>query len=142
MKMHRSITGLTTLCLALLPCWPAAVRREVTFYTLNPLVPPETTAPAATLDSVVIGPVILPDLYDQPQLVVRVDANRVDILEMQRWAAPLKSEIPRIHRRGPGCPAQAGPGVGLSPERRPGCRIPCPDRYPALRDDRRAGGRS
>jgi hypothetical protein len=45
---------------------------------------------------VVIGPVTLPDLLDRPQFVVSLDANRVDILEMQRWAAPLKSEIPRI----------------------------------------------
>jgi uncharacterized lipoprotein YmbA len=33
---------------------------------------------------------------DRPQLVVRVAANRVDILETRRWAEPLKSEIPRL----------------------------------------------
>jgi uncharacterized lipoprotein YmbA len=33
---------------------------------------------------------------DRPQLVVRVAANRVEILETHRWAEPLKSEIPRL----------------------------------------------
>ena len=43
-----------------------------------------------------IGPVTLPEVLDRPLLVVRTNANRVDILEFNRWAAPLKSEIPRI----------------------------------------------
>jgi uncharacterized lipoprotein YmbA len=95
MTIPRTITALMTLSLSLLLLAGCSSPR-VTFYTLNPVAMPETTAAASTLDSVLIGPVVLPDLYDQPQLVVRVDANRVEILEMQRWAAPLKSEIPRI----------------------------------------------
>jgi uncharacterized lipoprotein YmbA len=43
-----------------------------------------------------VGPVTLPELVDRPQLVVRVAANRVAILESERWAEPLKSEIPRV----------------------------------------------
>lgn len=95
MTMHRIATTLMPFCLTLLLLAGCSSPR-VTFYTLSPAVTSETTAAAVTLDSVIIGPVVLPDLYDQPQLVVRVDANRVEILEMQRWAAPLKSEIPRI----------------------------------------------
>jgi uncharacterized lipoprotein YmbA len=95
MKMRRTTTALMTLCLALLLLAGCSSPR-VTFYTLNPVVIPEAGAPAATLDSVIIAPLVLPDLYDQPQLVVRVAANRVEILETHRWAAPLKSEIPRI----------------------------------------------
>lgn len=95
MKMIRSITGLASLCLAL-SLLSGCSSPKAAFYTLDPLVPPETAAPTTALDPVEIGPLILPDLYDRPQLVVRVDANRVDILEMQRWAAPLKNEIPRI----------------------------------------------
>jgi len=67
---------------------------RVTFYTLNATATPETATQA--LEAVVIGQVTLPELLDRPQFVVSIDANRVDILEMQRWAAPLKSEIPRI----------------------------------------------
>ena len=95
MMMSRSITGLLTLCLAL-SLLSGCISPKAAFYTLDPLVSSGTSAPAPPLDPVEIGPLALPDLYDRPQFVARVDANRVEILEMQRWAAPLKSEIPRI----------------------------------------------
>ena len=95
MKMIRSLSGLMTLCLALLLLSGCSSPR-VTFYTLDPIVTAESFSPAATIESVAIGPVTLPALLDRPQLVVRTGANRVDILETHRWAESLKSEIPRI----------------------------------------------
>ena len=89
------ITSLTTLCLAMVLLVGCSRSPRVTYYTLNATAAPESAA-LQTLESVVIGPVTLPDLLDRPQFVVTVNANRVDILEMHRWAAPLKSEIPRI----------------------------------------------
>jgi len=68
---------------------------RVTFYTLESGVKVEAASAASALPWVVVGPVTLPELVDRPQLVVRVAANRVDILETHRWAAPLKSELPR-----------------------------------------------
>jgi hypothetical protein len=55
-------------------------------------------AAAATVavPAVSVGPVTLPEVMDRPQFVVRIAANRVEILEMHRWAEPLKSEIPRL----------------------------------------------
>ena len=91
----RLITSLTTLCLAMVLLAGCSRSPRVTFYTLNATATQESAA-LQTLESVVIGPVTLPDLLDRPQFVVTVDANRVDILEMHRWAAPLKSELPRI----------------------------------------------
>ncbi len=38
-------------------------------------------------------------MVDRPQLVVRIGANEVAILEQHRWAEPLKSEIPRLIAR-------------------------------------------
>ena len=35
-------------------------------------------------------------MVDRPQLVLRSSVNRVEIAEQARWAAPLKSEIPRV----------------------------------------------
>jgi uncharacterized lipoprotein YmbA len=67
----------------------------VTFYTLNAMAP-EATAPTTTPHAVAVGPVTLPELIDRPQMVMRVSANRVDILETHRWAESLKSEIPRL----------------------------------------------
>jgi len=68
---------------------------RVTFYTLEPGAPVEAPA-AGALPAITVGPVTLPELVDRPQLVVRVAANRVEILEAHRWAEPLKSEIPRL----------------------------------------------
>jgi len=67
----------------------------VTFYTLNAMAP-EATAPTTTPRAVAVGPVTLPELIDRPQLVIRVAANRVEILETHRWAESLQSEIPRL----------------------------------------------
>jgi len=43
-----------------------------------------------------VGPVTLPEIVDRPQLVVRVGANQVALVDQHRWAEPLKSEIPRL----------------------------------------------
>ena len=95
MMTRRSITVLTTLCLALLLLSGCSSPR-VTFYTLNARATAEATAPSPPIDPVAIGPVTLPDRLDRPQLVIRTSANRVEILETHRWAESLKSEIPRI----------------------------------------------
>ena len=92
--MMRLITSLTFLCLAVVLLSGCSRSPRVTYYTLNATAVPDSSA--QTLEAVVIGPVTLPDLLDRPQFVVTVDTNRVDILEMHRWAAPLKSELPRI----------------------------------------------
>ena len=68
---------------------------DVNFYTLSAMAP-ETASPATPLRGVAVGPVTLPELVDRPQLVIRVAADRVDIVETERWAEPLKSEIPRL----------------------------------------------
>ncbi|HEY5974438.1 MAG TPA: PqiC family protein [Geobacteraceae bacterium] len=95
MMMHRSLTAMTTLCLAVTLLAGCSRSPRVTYYTLNPAASPEAaTAPA--IDSVAIGAITIPDLLDRPQLVVRTAANQVDILESHRWADSLKSEIPRI----------------------------------------------
>lgn len=69
---------------------------RVVFYTLEPGSQTDTVNAPAAVPAVAVGPVTLPEVVDRPQLVMRVAANRVDILEMHRWAEPLKSEIPRL----------------------------------------------
>jgi uncharacterized lipoprotein YmbA len=89
-----TLRGIALFCLMLVLLAGCSRSPRVAFYTLNATATPEAATQA--LEAVVIGPVTLPDLLDRPQFVVSIDANRVDILEMQRWAAPLKSEIPRV----------------------------------------------
>lgn len=69
---------------------------RVTFYTLESGAQVGVSAAATTVPTIAVGPVTLPEVADRPQFVVRVAANRVDILETHRWAEPLKSEIPRL----------------------------------------------
>jgi uncharacterized lipoprotein YmbA len=68
---------------------------RVTFYTLEPVAQAENTVATTVFPTVTVGPVTLPEVVDRPQLVLRVAANRVNILETHRWAEPLKSEISR-----------------------------------------------
>lgn len=65
------------------------------FYTLASEGPPAAPAGSPAY-SVVVGPVTVPELVDRPHLVLRATPNRVEIAEQARWAAPLKSEIPRV----------------------------------------------
>ena len=94
MTIHRSLNSLAVICLAVALLAGCGSSPRVRFYTLNADATPE--AAASAFAPVLIGPITLPALVDQPQLVVRTAANRVDILEVHRWAEPLKSEIPRI----------------------------------------------
>jgi uncharacterized lipoprotein YmbA len=63
------------------------------FYTLDSTaVPgPSLSAPSA----VMVGPVTVPASVDQPQFVVQVAPNRVEVDEFNRWAAPLNDGISR-----------------------------------------------
>jgi uncharacterized protein len=49
-------------------------------------------APAAHA-SVMVGPVSVPASVDQPEFVVQVAPNRVELNEFNRWAAPLNDSI-------------------------------------------------
>lgn len=64
------------------------------FYTL--VVAPAAHSLLNTEASVALGPITLPALIDRPQLVVTQGEHEVQILEQQRWAAPLRQEIPRV----------------------------------------------
>ena len=71
-------------------CGPTAAAR---FYTLD------ATATAgdapAVRTTVLVGPVSVPSAVDQPQFVVQIAPNRVEIEEFNRWAAPLSEGIAR-----------------------------------------------
>ena len=65
------------------------------FYTLSP-VPAVGQPQGADPILIAIDPVTVPELVDRPQIVSRLDANRVSIDEFARWAEPLKSQISRV----------------------------------------------
>ena len=63
------------------------------FYTLDAVATAEG-APSTSL-AVIVGPVSVPASVDRPEFVVPVAANRVEIDEFNRWAAPLGDAIAR-----------------------------------------------
>jgi uncharacterized protein len=88
---------LTTVMLMAALAGGCASSPKANFYTLSPMpaaapAPVGGTAPT----SIAIGAVSVPEMDDRPQLVLRVDANRVELDEFARWAEPLKSQIRRV----------------------------------------------
>jgi len=63
------------------------------FYTLDSTATPDG-APAVRT-AVIVGPVSIPASVDQPEFVVQVAPNRVEVEEFDRWAAPLNDSIER-----------------------------------------------
>jgi uncharacterized protein len=90
----RFLIGIPALALAL-ACTGCGRSPRVNFYTLEAAAREEGRG-VQPLPSVSVGPVSLPEVVNRPQLVVRVAENRVAVLESERWAEPLKSELPRL----------------------------------------------
>jgi uncharacterized lipoprotein YmbA len=72
---------------------------EIRYYMLSA----ERTSPneVAAITRTPVGPyaidtVIIPDLLDRPQIVLRTSANAVEILDYDRWAAPLPDQLQRV----------------------------------------------
>ena len=90
--MNRSTRGACLLALVLAGCGSPLKER---FYVLGES-PMPTPAPGGLSYRVEVGPVTVPAAVDRPQIVLRVDANRVALQEQSRWAEPLKESIPRV----------------------------------------------
>lgn len=84
-----TVIGLAALCIA---C--GSVPTE-TFYTLAPAVEPGAATTGIATLAIVVDQATIPELVDRPQLVVSSGEARVTLLEQQRWAEPLRSQISR-----------------------------------------------
>jgi uncharacterized protein len=73
-----------------------SVPRE-NLYTLDAVAVPERAGAASSVPDfvVIVDTATVPELVDRPQFVVSVGESRVSILEQQRWAEPLKTQISR-----------------------------------------------
>jgi len=63
------------------------------FYTIQASAVPADVAGASY--AVIVGPVTIPASVDRPEMVVQVAPNQVELLEFDRWAAPLGDAIAR-----------------------------------------------
>ena len=70
----------------------------VNLYTLSAVGLPSTDiwVPPSTPAVVAVGPVILPDYIDRPQIVTRKSAYQLELAAYDQWAAPLYDMLPRV----------------------------------------------
>lgn len=61
------------------------------FYTLDPVAIAGNVPPSHL--SIMVAPVTVPATVDQPQFVIQVAQNRVQVDEFDRWASPLDDGI-------------------------------------------------
>jgi uncharacterized lipoprotein YmbA len=88
--MYRFVSPALVLATLLAGC---ASSPPPKFYTLS-RTPAPGAAPSAL--SVMVGPVTVPAVVDQPQIVVTVNPNQVALEEFNRWASPLADNISRV----------------------------------------------
>ena len=65
------------------------------FFTLTPLRTGSGISATAPEKLLVVGPVIIPDYLDRPQIVTRSGANELVIAEFNRWGGSLNNDISR-----------------------------------------------
>lgn len=65
----------------------------------------DAAAPRQSADTVVarrmsigLGPLVLPEIVNRPQIVTRSGASRVELADRHRWAEPLQDNIARVLR--------------------------------------------
>lgn len=66
------------------------------FFTLTPLPAPEVQSVAAPRFTVAVGPVIVPEMLQRPQIVTRTRDNQVHFAPFHRWAGTLADETKRV----------------------------------------------
>jgi uncharacterized protein len=85
------------LCyLAFLTATACSTVPEIHYYTLSPESATERIAVRAGSRAYVIDAIAIPDLLDRPQIVLRAGPNRIDVLDYNRWAAPLPGLLQRV----------------------------------------------
>ena len=82
------------LCLIGMALLTACASPPSHFYTLSRTQ--EAPHGLVSSASVAVGPVSVPESVNRPEMVVQVGPNQVALDELNRWAAPLQSEIQRI----------------------------------------------
>lgn len=92
----RRLASIAALC-AITALTAGCASPPSRFYTLSPVATPTGAPTAKPLNvSVLVGPVSIPALLNQPQMVVNMGPNQVAFDQFNRWAAPLSDDISRV----------------------------------------------
>lgn len=96
--MRQQHVGLAIVVCALSALPGCGSSPKESYYTLSADAAVNGAIPARgeSTYTIAVGAITLPEVVDRPQFVLRASPNEVTIVELHRWAGPLKSEIPRI----------------------------------------------
>jgi uncharacterized lipoprotein YmbA len=85
--------GIGLLGLVLAGC---ATSPPARYYSLAPLQPLAVKAASVPRFTVAVGPVILPDLLQRPQIATRTKDQQISFSDFHRWAGSLADETKRV----------------------------------------------
>ena len=87
---------IVALSAAVLPALGCGSTEPARFYSLEAV--PEAALPAADSGSLAVdvGPVVLSEGLDRPQMVTRLGPNEVALHDYSRWAEPLEDNVARV----------------------------------------------
>ena len=85
--------GIGMLGLVLAGC---ATSPPARYYSLAPLQPPAVKAVSVPTFTVAVGPVIIPDLLQRPQIATRTNDQQISFSDFHRWAGALADETKRV----------------------------------------------
>jgi uncharacterized lipoprotein YmbA len=91
--MAARFARLISIALIVMSAAACSATKPSRFYALDVTAVPDGTPPSHL--AVIVGPVSIPAAVDQPEFVVQVASNRVDVDEFNRWVAPLGDSIAR-----------------------------------------------
>ncbi|WGF86590.1 PqiC family protein [Marinivivus vitaminiproducens] len=97
--MSRARSAGLRACIVAVPLLlqACAGSEPVRFYTLEPIAEPAPRDVTISRDdrAIGIGPILLPDYLDRPQIVGRDGSNRIVMSDLDAWAAPLSEQFAR-----------------------------------------------
>ena len=89
--MQRKVT--LTLVAAMVGVLAACASAPTRFYTMSPVVQAPSIVAKTQPLYIELAPVSVPERLMRPQLVLRSDSARIEILEQDRWSAPFNDEL-------------------------------------------------
>ncbi len=92
---------LDILCALVLMVLTGCAGSSTRFYVLTPVPVVSASTAVSPESAVAIGlyPVRLPAYLDRPEIVTRIDANRIQLAEFDQWGEPLQDAVTRILAR-------------------------------------------
>jgi uncharacterized protein len=101
-RLHRLVMFCLPFCflLAVTACNLLAPRRDTSrFYLLTPAADAQASTSPGTNGheiAVGVGPIDFPGYLKRPEVVTRVDSDRLELSDESRWAEPLDSNFQRV----------------------------------------------